>query len=218
MMTTSTYERLVVRRKKRKRAKPEEDEAAAVWEETPEEDGEVVKEEVARAVRLSEARKKEQVEYDARVVETVKRLRLARNVRGLARWSHCSPHWLAFQLVAGTALDEIVSFQRYRRSQRLHKRREEEVTSGVERSLRLERVSARLYLDRAVDFRPDTVTTVEGKHRVIDELLFFSPPDATCVSHIGYAERGNVVPPPPLRGVKSCNSSAASRMMHVLMP
>ena len=136
----------MVRRKKRKRAKPEEDEAAAVWEETPEEDGEVVKEEVARAVRLSEARKKEQVEYDARVVETVKRLRLARNVRGLARWSHCSPHWLAFQLVAGTALDEIVSFQRYRRSQRLHKRREEEVTSGVERSLRLERVAARYCL------------------------------------------------------------------------
>lgn len=57
----------------------------------------------------------------------------------------------------------------------------------------------RLYLSRAGDFGPDAATTLEGRHRVIDELLFFSPPNAKFISQIGYAESGNVVPAPPLR-------------------
>ena len=68
----------------------------------------------------------------------------------------------------------------------------------------------RLYLDRADDFRPDAVTTVEGHRRVIDELLFFSPPGGTLLSQIGYAERDNVVPLPPLRGAERRSSGAST--------
>jgi hypothetical protein len=55
----------------------------------------------------------------------------------------------------------------------------------------------RLYLRHAEDFEPAAPSTMEGKPRVIDELLFFSPPTAVTQSLIGYANRGNVVPPPP---------------------
>ncbi|CAI5725688.1 unnamed protein product [Peronospora effusa] len=191
------YERVVVRRTKKKQVKLEPTSS----NNTTDKDAETL-EEVSEATKLERSRRKAQQEHDARISRTVKRLRLARNLRGLARLSRCSPHRLAFQLVAATEQDEALFLQNYKRIQRHRPRfvqRRERSVSGIVSSMRLERVAARLYLDQAVNFIPDAATTLEGKHRIMDEILFFSPPNANFLSRIGYAESYNVVPAPPRR-------------------
>ncbi|CAH0477406.1 unnamed protein product [Peronospora belbahrii] len=191
------YERLVVRRTKKKRATLE----LTTVNNTPNKKAGALKK-VSEAAKLEETRRKEQHEHDMRIVRTVNRLRLARNLRGLARSSRCSPHRLAFQLVASTEQNDLSLLQQYKRNQRQYSRfvqRRKRSASGIEKRMRLERVAARLYLDQAVHFRPDAATTLEGQHRVIDEILFFLPPNASLFSRIGYAESSNVVPAPPLR-------------------
>ncbi|KAG2763282.1 hypothetical protein PC129_g294 [Phytophthora cactorum] len=182
------YERLVVRRtSKKKRVRRV---SAAV-----DKDAEALQQ-TSEAARLEDIWRQEQQDHDAKVAYTVKRLRFARNLRGFARLTHCSPHHLAFQLVDAT---EEEGRQFLQKCQRAKRRRHEEFTSEVERSMRLEGIAARLFLGRAVAFRPDAASTLEGRPRVIDELLLFSPPNSRILSQIGYAETGNVVPAAPLK-------------------
>ena len=140
------------RRKQRTQAKQEAAVAAAAASEISAEDDNSVQEDQPNAVRLIEGRKREQQAHDALVLGSVKRQRLARNVRGLARLSRCSPHRLAFQLVAGTVSGKVLSAaQKYRRDRRQlarMPRSQEGVAFGVARSLRLERVAARYCLSR----------------------------------------------------------------------
>ncbi|KAF4047240.1 hypothetical protein GN244_ATG00374 [Phytophthora infestans] len=185
------YERLVVRRtSKKNRARRV---AATV---SNVDDDIVAAHQASEAARLKELRRQEQLEHDAKIISTVKRLRFARNLRSLARLTHCSPQHLAFQLADATEEEKRQLIEKY---QSAKTKRQEERTSEVERSVRLEGIAARLFLRQAVAFRPDAAMTLEGRPRVIDELLFFSPPNSRIRSHIGYAERGNAVPAPPLR-------------------
>ncbi|KAG7381161.1 hypothetical protein PHYPSEUDO_006337 [Phytophthora pseudosyringae] len=191
------YERLVVRRTRKKKrvaaaTQPAEDKTHL------EEDAAVLAQ-LSEAARLEEIRRKEQQEHDAKVSGTVKRLHLARNLRGFARLNGCSPHRFAFQLVDATDQDELRFLRQYQRVKRRRSGRKAGRAYEVEQATRLEGIAARLYLRRAADFRPEAATTLEGRRRVMDELLLFSPPNSGFLSQIGYAERDNVVPAPPLR-------------------
>lgn len=135
------YERLVVRRtpKKKKRGVKR---GAAARAAPPVEDAAVAAK-ALEAARLEETRKKEQQEHDAKVIRTVRRLRLARNLRGLARWSRCSPQRLAFQLYDSTGRSNHDFLQRYRRFRRQHVRVQEGSMPALHRCMRLEHIAAR---------------------------------------------------------------------------
>ncbi|KAL4152221.1 hypothetical protein PRNP1_009155 [Phytophthora ramorum] len=188
------YERLVARcTNKKKRVD------AAAAKKTNDRDV-AASQEVLEAARQEEIRREEQLERDAHISGTVKSLRLGRNLRGVARMSRCCPHRLAFRLVAATEPDGDRFVERYRRVKRQRSRlswRREERTLRLKRCMRLEAATARLYLRRAAAFRADAPTTLEGRHRAVDELLFFSPNNSKFQSRIGYADAGNVVPLPP---------------------
>ncbi|KAE8910861.1 hypothetical protein PF010_g6587 [Phytophthora fragariae] len=193
------YERLVVRRTNKKKRGVKR--AAATPSAPPVEDAAAAAK-ALEAARLEDKRREEQREHEAKVSKTVRRMRIARNLGGLARWSRCSPQRLAFQLCDSTGWEQDF-LERYRRLKRQHVRLQERSSQMLDRCMRLERIAARLYLNRAVDFRPDAPTTLEGKHQVIDDLLLFSPPSARIQSQIGYADRRNIVPLPPSRLVSS---------------
>ncbi|ETK77796.1 hypothetical protein, variant, partial [Phytophthora nicotianae] len=93
------YDRLVVRRtSKNKRARRQVTTVVSV---NSAEDAKALQQ-ASEAARLEKTRHQEQLECDAKIASTVKRLRFARNLRGLARLTHCNPHQLAFQLVDAT--------------------------------------------------------------------------------------------------------------------
>ncbi|KAE9045985.1 hypothetical protein PF005_g5349 [Phytophthora fragariae] len=171
------YERLVVRRTNKKKRGVKR--AAATPSAPPVEDAAAAAK-ALEAARLEDKRREEQREHEAKVSKTVRRMRIARNL--------------------GWEQDFL---ERYRRLKRQHVRLQERSSQMLDRCMRLERIAARLYLNRAVDFRPDAPTTLEGKHQVIDDLLLFSPPSARIQSQIGYADRRNIVPLPPSRLVSS---------------
>ena len=103
---------MVVRRTKKKQAKLEPTREHT----TADKDANALNK-VSEAAQLERIRRKAQQEHDARVCRTVKRLRLARNLRGLARLSRCNSHRLAFQLVAATEQDEVLFLQNYKQMQ-----------------------------------------------------------------------------------------------------
>ncbi|KAG6609562.1 uncharacterized protein IUM83_00431 [Phytophthora cinnamomi] len=195
------YERLVVRRATKKKRVKRATAAAPVAPPVVEDEAAAAK--ALEAARREAARREKQRQHEEKVAGTVRRLCLARNLRGLARWSRCSAQRLAFRLCDATEQSEQGFLDNYRRLKRQHVKKQERSRSILERCMRMEHIAARLYLCRTVDFQPAAATTMEGRPRVMDEILLFSPPSALIQSQIGYAGRGNVVPPPPPRHTSS---------------